>query len=153
MAARPGKTLLRQPVRPFLSPMSPSSKPPAPPFTPAERAWLRQELGVHFGAPPHIADGIFLRSWKSGPEKGRPKLPPESLVESISGAGRRCASMRIDQVGGKKRREDRGCPQVLDDGKALADLAAGKAADRQNGDRGHNVGRNLAVFNFKKRNN
>ena len=56
--------------------MSPSSKLPAPPFTPAERAWLRQELGVHFGAPPHIADGIFLRSWKSGSEKGRPKLPP-----------------------------------------------------------------------------
>ena len=56
--------------------MSPSSKPPAPPFTPAERAWLRQELGVHFGAPPHIADGIFLRSWKSGPEKGKPKLSP-----------------------------------------------------------------------------
>ena len=56
--------------------MSPSSKAPAPPFTPAERAWLRQELGVHFGAPSHIADGIFVRSWKSGPEKGKPKLPP-----------------------------------------------------------------------------
>ena len=60
----------------MLRPMSPRSKPPAPPFTSAERAWLHQELGVRFGAPPQIADGLFLRSWKSGPEKGKPKLPP-----------------------------------------------------------------------------
>src|SRR5271165_5406944 len=83
------------------------------------------------------------------------RKPPGRTLKEILGRidqrGRK--EMRIDQVGGKKRREDRGCPQVLDDGKALADLAAGKAADRQNGDRGHNVGRNLAVFNFKKRNN
>jgi hypothetical protein len=57
--------------------MSPPSKPPLP-FTLAERAWLRQELGVHFGSAPQIADGFFLRSWKSGPEKGKPKLPPAS---------------------------------------------------------------------------
>ena len=56
--------------------MSPSTKPSASPFTLAERAWLRQELGVHFGAGPQIADGLFLRSWKSGLEKGKPKLPP-----------------------------------------------------------------------------
>ena len=56
--------------------MNPRAKPPALPLTSAERAWLRQELGVHFGAPPHIADGLFLRSWKSGPEKGKPKLSP-----------------------------------------------------------------------------
>jgi hypothetical protein len=56
--------------------MSPPTKPSASPFTLAERAWLRQELGVHFGAGPQIADGLFLRSWKSGPEKGKPKLPP-----------------------------------------------------------------------------
>src|SRR5271157_6163490 len=75
----PKKPCWPGPVRPFLAPMSP----PAPPFTSAERAWLRQELGVHFGAPPHIADGLFLRSWKSGPEKGKPKLPPaaQSMLE------------------------------------------------------------------------
>ena len=55
--------------------MSLPNTPPLP-FTLAERAWLRQELGVHFGAGPQIADGLFLRSWKSGPEKGKPKLPP-----------------------------------------------------------------------------
>jgi hypothetical protein len=60
----------------FLPCMSPPAKPSASPFTPAERAWLRQELGVHFGAGPQIADGLFLRSWKSGPEKGKPKMPP-----------------------------------------------------------------------------
>ena len=63
--------------------MSPLTKPAAPPFTVAERAWLRQELGVHFGAPAQIADGLFLRTWKSGPEKGKPKLPPaaQSMLE------------------------------------------------------------------------
>jgi hypothetical protein len=55
--------------------MSPPSKPSLP-FNLAERAWLRQELGVHFGSAPQISDGFFLRSWKSGPEKGKPKLPP-----------------------------------------------------------------------------
>ena len=55
--------------------MSLPSKPPLP-FTLAERAWQRQELGVHFGAGPPIADGLLLRSWKSGPEQGKPKLPP-----------------------------------------------------------------------------
>src|SRR5947209_4900396 len=34
--------------------MSLPSEPPLP-FTLAERAWLRQELGVHFGAGPQIA--------------------------------------------------------------------------------------------------
>jgi hypothetical protein len=56
--------------------MSPRNRPLPCPFTPAERAWLRQELGVHFGVGPQIADGLLLRTWKSGPEKGKPKLPP-----------------------------------------------------------------------------
>ena len=56
--------------------MSPRNRPLPSPFTPAERAWLRQELGVHFGVGPQIADGLLLRTWKSGPEKGKPKLPP-----------------------------------------------------------------------------
>ena len=56
--------------------MSPPNESAASLFTPAERAWLRQELGVHFGSGPQIADGLFLRARKSGPEKGKPKLPP-----------------------------------------------------------------------------
>ncbi|MDQ2735618.1 MAG: hypothetical protein M3Y55_11660 [Pseudomonadota bacterium] len=31
---------------------------------------------MHFGQPPRLANGIFLRTWKSGPEKNQPKLPP-----------------------------------------------------------------------------
>ena len=71
-----GESPCSGPERAFSACMSPPTKPSASPFTPAERAWLRQELGVHFGAGPQIADGLFLRSWKSGPEKGKPKLPP-----------------------------------------------------------------------------
>ena len=67
----------------FLPGMSPPAKPSTSPFTLAERAWLRQELGVHFGAGPQIAEGLFLRSWKLGPDKGKPKLPPaaRSMLE------------------------------------------------------------------------
>jgi hypothetical protein len=81
VAAGVGKGLPAGAGSASLPPMSPRA--PAPPFTPAERAWLRQELGVHFGAPPHIADGRFLRSGKSGPQKGKPKLPlaAQSMLE------------------------------------------------------------------------
>ena len=68
--------------------MSPRNHPLPSPFTPAERAWLRQELGVHFGAGPQIADGLFLRSWKSGPEKGKPKLLPAARSMLYRGAER-----------------------------------------------------------------
>jgi len=45
-------------------------------FTAAERALIRQEMGQHFGQYPKLADGIFLRTWRGGPEKSQPKIPP-----------------------------------------------------------------------------
>ena len=52
--------------------------PPRPPcpFDTKERDLLRREFGVHFSQPALLADGIFLRTWRSGPEKNQPKLPP-----------------------------------------------------------------------------
>ena len=40
-------------------------------------------VGVHFGQPSYLADGILLRSWRSGPEKNQPKLPAavRSMIE------------------------------------------------------------------------
>jgi hypothetical protein len=56
---------------------------PAPSFTTGERALIRQAFGLHFGQYPRVADDIFLRVWRGGPEAGQPKLPPavKSMVE------------------------------------------------------------------------
>jgi hypothetical protein len=55
-------------------PDRPTSPPPA--FTPAEREFIRRAFGQHFGSFPLIADGVFLRTWRGGPQAGGPKLPP-----------------------------------------------------------------------------
>src|SRR5215831_8648463 len=53
------------------------------PFDAREREFIRREFGVHFGLPLYLADGILLRTWRSGPEKDQPKLPPavRSMIE------------------------------------------------------------------------
>src|SRR5690242_14247716 len=50
--------------------------PGAMPFTTKERDLLRREFCRHFGQDPAIADGIFLRTWRGGKKRGRPKIPP-----------------------------------------------------------------------------
>lgn len=50
--------------------------PRAIPFTPAERSFIRQELGAAFGAFPSLAAGIRLVTWTSGPRRGEPKISP-----------------------------------------------------------------------------
>jgi hypothetical protein len=44
-------------------------------FTPQERDLIRLELMPRFGQDPDLANGLFLRSWHSGPQKGQPKIP------------------------------------------------------------------------------
>ncbi len=40
-------------------------------------------MGLHFGQYPSAAEGLFLRSWRGGPQKGEPKIPPpvRSMLE------------------------------------------------------------------------
>ena len=45
-------------------------------FTARERALIRQEMSERFGQHPRLADGIFLRTWRGGAQKGQPKIPP-----------------------------------------------------------------------------
>ena len=45
------------------------------PFTPQERELIRLELMPRFGQEPDLANGLFLRTWHSGPQKGQPKIP------------------------------------------------------------------------------
>ena len=45
------------------------------PFSPAEREFIRREFGQRFGQYPSLAEGIFLRTWRTGPQAGQPKIP------------------------------------------------------------------------------
>ena len=51
------------------------SRQPTSPFTPPERELIRLELTPRFGQDPDLANGLFLRTWHSGPQKGEPKIP------------------------------------------------------------------------------
>jgi hypothetical protein len=35
-------------------------------FTARERGLIRHEMGQHFGQYPRLADGIMLRTWRTG---------------------------------------------------------------------------------------
>jgi hypothetical protein len=43
-------------------------------FTAAERAYIRSELDRYFTTLPTVAEGLMLRTWKTGPRAGQPKL-------------------------------------------------------------------------------
>jgi hypothetical protein len=45
-------------------------------FTPDERTYIRSELDQVFSTFPGVADGIQLRTWRTGARKDQPKLPP-----------------------------------------------------------------------------
>ena len=45
------------------------------PYTPQERELIRLELMPRFGQDPDLANGLFLRTWRAGPQKGQPKIP------------------------------------------------------------------------------
>src|SRR5438309_1572206 len=47
----------------------------ASPFIQQERDLIRIELTPRFGQEPDLANGLFLRTWHSGPQKGQPKIP------------------------------------------------------------------------------
>jgi hypothetical protein len=48
---------------------------PPSPFDAAERALLRLEFFPRFGQAPSLADGIWLRTWRTGAKAGQPKIP------------------------------------------------------------------------------
>src|SRR3954466_13903893 len=47
----------------------------ASPFTQQERDLIRLELMPRFGQDPNLANGLFLRTWRDGPQKDQPKIP------------------------------------------------------------------------------
>ncbi len=45
-------------------------------FTSGERDYIRRELDVFFSTLPSVAEGFHLKTWRGGPEAGKPKLSP-----------------------------------------------------------------------------
>jgi len=52
-------------------------------FTQSERTYIRRELALFFTTLPTVAEGFQLKTWRTGPNMGEPKLPPaaKSLVD------------------------------------------------------------------------
>jgi hypothetical protein len=65
--------------------MSSRTEKPECPFTAAERDLIRREMSMHFAAFPTLKDGLFLRTWRGGPKRGEPKIPP--AVQSMLARG------------------------------------------------------------------
>jgi len=59
-------------------------------FTAREREYIRRELDGFFSTLPSVAEGFQLKTWRGGPEAGKPKLSP--TVTSLLDRG----LMRLD---------------------------------------------------------
>src|SRR5947209_11393939 len=57
-------------------------------FTAKERELIRHEMDRHFSQYPKLADGIFLRTWRGGPQKNEPENPAGGAHHDGSRAGR-----------------------------------------------------------------
>src|SRR3954464_13676881 len=58
---------------------------PTSPFTQQERDLIRLELMPRFGQDPDLANGLFLRTWRNGPQKDEPKIP--KAIQTMLGRG------------------------------------------------------------------
>jgi hypothetical protein len=60
-----------------------SKQAPATGFSASERDYIRRELNMFFSTLPTVAEGFQLKTWRGGPQAGRPKVPPvaRSLID------------------------------------------------------------------------
>ena len=63
-------------------------------FTAGERAYIRRELDMFFSTLPRVEEGFQLKTWRSGPQAGQPKLPPAAQTLLSRGLMRLDASLR-----------------------------------------------------------
>ena len=54
-------------------------------LTPRERALIRNEFMVRFGQAPRLENGILVKRWATGPNKGQPK--PGSVIQGMLDRG------------------------------------------------------------------
>jgi hypothetical protein len=66
-----------------LSSMSTMQTAPLAGLTPRERDYIRRELDMFFSTLPTVAEGFQLKTWRGGPNAGKPKVSPTAggLVE------------------------------------------------------------------------
>ena len=77
-------------------------------FTANERELIRHEMGIHFGQYPSLADGIFLRTWRGGPQKSEPENPAGGAHDDgRNRATERTGSSILTQTESRDRRFDR----------------------------------------------
>jgi hypothetical protein len=62
-------------------------------FTAGERDYIRRELDMFFSTLPTVAEGFQLKTWRGGPDAGKPKLPPTAKGLIARGL------MRLDNEG------------------------------------------------------
>jgi hypothetical protein len=60
-------------IKPCMSKMQTTSRSR---FTLGERDFIRRELDMFFSTLPTVAEGLQLKTWRGGPEAGKPKLSP-----------------------------------------------------------------------------
>ena len=75
--------LRRRPARASLPGMSKMQSEVIATFTSGERDYIRGQLDRFFSTLPTVADGFQLKTWRGGPQAGKPKLRPiaKGLVE------------------------------------------------------------------------
>jgi hypothetical protein len=62
-------------------------------FTGGERDYIRRELDIFFSTLPSVAEGFQLKTWRGGPDAGKPKLSP--IAKGLVARG----LMRLDASG------------------------------------------------------
>jgi hypothetical protein len=62
-------------------------------FTTGEREYIRRELDIFFSTLPSVAEGFQLKTWRGGPDAGKPKLSP--IAKGLIARG----LMRLDASG------------------------------------------------------
>jgi len=71
---------------------------PAAGFTPGERAYIRNELDMFFSTLPSVAEGFHLKTWRGGPDAGKPKLSPVAKGLVARGLMRLDTGQRIPRL-------------------------------------------------------
>ena len=62
-------------------------------LTTGERNYIRRELDIFFSTLPSVAEGFQLKTWRGGPDAGKPKLSP--IAKGLIARG----LMRLDVSG------------------------------------------------------
>jgi hypothetical protein len=67
-------------------------------LTTGERNYIRRELDIFFSTLPSVAEGFQLKTWRGGPDAGKPKLSPIAKGLIARGLMRLDASGRLPRL-------------------------------------------------------